>query len=206
MNEDIRDSFIEFFNNFVKYAKVLNELTLKRFEHKEISFASKEMLSFIVCECLIEDMTIIDELKENGHSRRYVDSIIRNMCEQVIEYKYIMKYQDLLKEYFGQNLSENWEGTNLFKGLKRTGEARFKDRKTVAEMARSIDEYKSNDEKSSLYDIYSLKAEYEHHSYFHYLFELINKNDGDETADDLDYVFMIYVLSSFEKTYIDVLK
>ena len=152
----------------------------------------------------MEDVETIYELKSKKFSDRYTDFIIRNMCEQVIEYIYIMKHPELIPEYFGNEINDEWNGKNLFKGLKRTGGARFKERKSVSEMSVDIGEKTSNDEKISLYDIYSIKAEFEHHSYFQHLLNTIcyvnDENEG-ESKDEMDYVYLIYILTAFINTY-----
>ena len=89
-------------------------------------YKRQEILSLWVSECLIEDIGTIQHLKDNSFSNRYVDAIIRNMCEQVIEYLYIMKHQELIPIFFGRNLKEDFdEQKDLFAAFKQTGQARF---------------------------------------------------------------------------------
>ena len=59
-----------------------------------------------------------------------------------------------------------------------------------------------SDDKLSLYDIYSIKAELEHNSYFHHIFDIIGEIEDDEKEeDDLDYMFMLYILNAFLDAY-----
>ena len=198
----MQESFYESYNDFVKRAEEKNKEIRVRVMESEVEFSSKEMISFVVSECLMEDVEAIYKLKSERFSNRYTDFIIRNMCEQVIEYIYIMKHPELIPEYFGENIKDEWNGTNLFTGLKRTGGARFKQRKSVNEMALDIGEKKSDDEKVSLYDIYSLKAEFEHHSYFNHMLNVICYiNDENESAEEMDYMYLIYILTAFIKMY-----
>ena len=198
----MQESFYELYNDFAKRAEKKNKGIRIRFMDSQVVFSSKEMISFVVSECLMEDVETIYKLKTEGFSDRYTDCIIRNMCEQVIEYIYIMKHSELIPEYFGENIKDEWNGTNFFKGLKRTGGARFKERKSVSEMSVDIGEKTSDDEKVSLYDIYSLKAEFEHHSYFHHMLNtLCYVNDKNESAEEMDYMYLIYILVAFIKTY-----
>ncbi len=198
----MQESFHDLYNVFAKRAEEKNKEIRIKFKDNQIGFASKEMISFVVSECLMEDVETIYELKNKGASDRYTDCIIRNMCEQVIEYIYIMNHSELIPEYFGENLNDEWNGKNLFKGLRRTGGARFKERKSVSEMSVDIGEKTSDDEKVSLYDIYSVKAEYEHHSYFHHMLNTIcYVNDENESAEEMDYMYLIYILTAFIRTY-----
>lgn len=122
-------------------------------------FATQKVLSLWVSESLFEDIDTIQHLKENGFSNRYTDAIIRNMCEQVIEYLYIMKHQELIPIYFGKNIKEKYdERGELFETFKQTGQARFGKRKSVKEMVVDIGAWKSDDDKITLYDIFSTKA------------------------------------------------
>lgn len=203
--KQMRESFYELYNDFAKRAEEKNREIRICFMDSQVRFFSKEMISFVVSECLMEDVETIFKLKNEGFSDRYTDCIIRNMCEQVIEYIYIMNHSELIPEYFGENIKDEWNGTNLFKGLKRTGGARFKERKSVSEMSVDIGEKISDDEKISLYDIYILKAEFEHNSYFHHMLNtLCYVNDENESAEEMDYMYLIYILVAFIKTYYTV--
>lgn len=202
-----QESFYELYKDFKKSANIKNKEILKKYKESQIGWFSKEIMSFVVSDCLIEDIETIYALRNEGFSDRYTDFIIRNMCEQVIEYIYIMKHPELIPEYFGESLKEDWNGEDLFTGLKCTGKARFKERKSVSKMAIDIDEKESDDEKISLYEIYSLKAEFEHHSYFnHMLNTIFNVNDENESesAEEVDYIYLIYILTAFIKTYATV--
>ena len=198
----MQEYFYELYNNFKEYAKEKNSKISVEFNENKIQIASKEMMSFLVSECLIEDVETVFELKNKGFSDRYTDYIIRNMCEQVIEYMYIMKHPELISEYFGEKINEKWNGENLFKGLKRTGEARFKEKIIISKMSSDIGERKSDKHKIALYDIYSVKAELEHHSYFHYMLNVMcDEKDKKDTQKEIDSMYLIYILSAFIKVY-----
>lgn len=203
VRSNMRDSFLELYNSFSKRVEEKNKESRIKLENNQINIASKEVMSCVVSECLMEDVENIFEFKKNGLCGRYTDFIIRNMCEQVIEYIYIMKHPKLISEYFGFHLKAEWNGTNLFTGLKRTGKARFKNKKSVSEMSMDIGEKESDEEKISLYDIYSIKAEVEHHSYFHHFLNAIcdsgdNENDNKE---EWDYICLSYILTAFIEMY-----
>ena len=171
---------------------------------KEYSIISKEKLSILVSECLVEDITTIISLKNGQFNSRYIDMIIRNMSEQVIEYCYIMKNPDILNEYFGENINtEIEEDANLLSKLKETGSARFNDgkRKNVYAMAKEIDEVKSTEDRIALYEIFGLKAEMEHNSYFQQIINIVGEIENEELQnnsidsiliDNIIYVFLKY--------------
>lgn len=202
----MKESFLDLYRKFNDDAKEINDKILLDFKNTGKEFATQEVLSLWVSECLIEDIDTIQHLKENGFSNRYTDAIIRNMCEQVIEYLYIMKHQELIQIYFGKNIKVKYdEQGELFKAFKQTGQARFGKRKSVKDMAADIGEWKSDDDKISLYDIFSIKAELEHNSYFHQIFDIIGEvEDGEnesEEADNLDYLFLTFILTAFLDIY-----
>lgn len=198
----MKKDFYELYNSFAKEAIEKNRHFRELLVNSELSFVSKEMLSFVVSECLMEDIETIFKLEEGGFSNRYIDFTIRNMSEQVIEYLYIMKHPQLIKEYFGEELRDDGNGKEIFDGLKRTGAARFKNHKSVSEMAKDVGEKKSDDDKIALYDIFSLKAELEHHSYFHHMLDVICSIENEtESKDELDYIFLTYILTAFIKVY-----
>ena len=203
--QEMQKEFYELYNRFAKRAEEKNRRIREKVTDSKIGFYTKEFLSFLVSECLMEDVETIYKMKRDGYSARYVDSVIRNMCEQVIECLYIMKHPDLLEEYFGGKIKAEWNGTNYFKGMKRTGKARFKKRPEVSKMAIDIGEMKSSKDKMSLYDIYSMKAEFEHNSYFnHWLDVLYSVNNGQEVAEEMDYVYMRYILAVFIQKYDEI--
>ena len=194
--------FYELYNDFVKRAEEKNRKYRQMLVKLILPLDSKEMLSFIVSECLMEDVETIYKLERDGASRRYIDFIIRNMTEQVIEYLYIMKYPQMIGEYFGNNLSDDWNGTNLFKGMKRTGRKRFKKRPEVSVMAHDIGEKTSCGGNTSLYDIYSLKSEMEHHSYFNHSLDVVTmycSGKSCESKEELDYAYLLNILTKFIK-------
>lgn len=199
---EMKKDFYELYNNFAKRAEEKNRYFRERLINLELSFDSKEMLSLVVSEGLMEDIEVIEKLQKEEFSNRYIDFIIRNMSEQVIEYLYIMKNPGLIKEYFGAKLDDDWNGKNSFDGLRRTGATRFEDRKKVGTMAKAIGEKKAVDGKIPLYEIFSLKAELEHHSYFHYMLDVLYySGNRSESKDELDYIFLRDILRAFIKVY-----
>ncbi len=203
------NDFLKFFQVFVECSKEKNDkLTLAYKNSKKGSLASKEFLSIVVSECLIDDIKSIQKLREEKFANRYVDAAIRNMCEQVIEYIYIIKNPNLIKKYFGEDLTYEYPKDDsiktLIKSLTQTGKARFGKRERVMEMAKDIGELDSDDNKLALYDIFKLKSELEHNSYFNHLFELMDEVNSEETEkenQEKDFNYLICILSAFSEVY-----
>ena len=113
-----------------------------------------------------------------------------------------MKHSELLLEYFGKKVNEEWSGKNLFVGLKRLGEKRFLEGRNISKMSLDIGEKVSDEHKIALYDIFSIKAEQEHNSYFCHLMDVMcDAKDKEETAKEMDSMLLIHVLSAFIKVY-----
>lgn len=145
-------------------------------------------------------------MKAVKYSCRYIDIFIRNICEQVIEYSYIIKHDELIKKYFGDDITwddmdESQESENLINSLKKYGGSRFGERPSVSKMAKDIEEKESDNDKISLYDIYILESDNMHNSYFKHIFEIIDEIEDVEEQQDIDYIFMIYILTDFINIY-----
>lgn len=210
----MNNEFFKVFKEFKAECDSINMQLQKRIEKSAFkdAIATKENLSISTSKCLCEDIQMIIDLQSKKYPQRYIDSIIRNMSEQIIEYKYIIKNQSLIGEYFGENLPEDEDvecndTKDVFSRLKQTGESRFTSkRESVSKMAKDINEKVSTDEKIALYDIFSLKAELEHNSYFNSVFEVIDQIEKHE--DDSHYNFNImliyYIIGAFKETYYTV--
>lgn len=178
--------------------------------------ATPEFYSTKVSKCLLEDVDTIFYLQKKSLSNRYIDSIIRNMAEQVIEYKYIIEEKpELISTYFGKNMdvdytSEEISIKEIIDKLKESGEARYENgkRKSVSSMANKINEKDTVETEDtihiSLYDIFSCEAEMEHNSYFN---SVINEDVAEiEEIDSNDFnvltsIFLDSIFKSFFETY-----
>lgn len=193
----------------MKYVDAFNEISLELVNgigKETFSFASKEVLASLVSQFIIEDIKLLLHLKRKGFPQRHSDGIIRNICEQVIEFIYVIKKgQDLINEYFGDNLNESEINSvkDPIKGLLKFGKARFKDsRKAVHEMAIEINEIKDTKHKLSLYRIFSLKSDAVHNAYFRSIMEEVVRLEEEleeDNENDIDYMHLIYIIEAFKK-------
>lgn len=208
--------------NIKRYIKDINTKLNMMIKGKGKSniIATPEFYSIKVSESLLEDVDAIYCLKKNKFSNRYIDSIIRNMAEQVIEYKYIIDNEpELISIYFGKNMdveSTDKETSikDILEKLKESGKARYGNgqRKSVSSMASEIVEKESveteDNIKVSLYDIFSYEAEMEHNSYFNSVInEDIAKVEGIDSGyfNVLTNMFLDSIFKSFFETYNNVI-
>lgn len=179
---------------------------------------SKEFLSILHSECLLSDLDYIESIASQNVSSRYINLVVRNICEQVIEYKYLIQNPDKIGNYFGEDAPISDSDTSESEENSSTGELidRFKKcvgkkrygnsiRPRVYDMAKTVDETDSTEEKMSLYDIYCISSELVHSSYFHAGLELIGEIENEEDDNnELLKIFLIYLITAFLDTYNDV--
>lgn len=185
--------------------------------------ATAEFYSIKVSESLLEDAKTIFLLQEHHCKNRYIDSIIRNMAEQVIEYKYIIMQNNknsFIDQYFGKNIritEDNNEESiaNILQQIKRVGSERYKNKKreSVSSMAKRIHEKISTETKDgikiSLYNIFSYEAEMEHNSYFISVIHEDIPNLEEESGfpnGNLINIFLDTIFNAFFDTYKNINK
>ena len=116
---------------------------------------------------LLEDILfLIDSDGQMNFCIRNGNLIIRNMVEQLIEFLYVLRHQELIEEYFGEKITGPIPAdvVQLSKGL---GKLRFESRrKTIKEMAEDINQFKNSSGEMTLYDLYIMLSETCHNSYF----------------------------------------
>ncbi|WP_270215434.1 hypothetical protein [Clostridium butyricum] len=205
--------------DYIKDTNIKLNKILKNNKNTEI-IASPQHYSIRVSESLLEGVETIKILQEKSLADRYINSIIRNMAEQIIEYKYIIEIEPkLISIYFGEKIDDNIldnETLNkelsikdMLEILKKTGEARYKNgnRKSVSKMADDICEKDTIEDENnlhiSLYDIFSYEAEMEHNSYFNSFIDDVGEFEGlkENYVDPLVEIFLYSIFESFFKTY-----
>ncbi len=194
----------------------------KQLRNKNPKVATKEMLSRIISHNLCIDINMLTLLELLPFPHRYSHQIIRNMCEQVIEYRYIMKNPNLISLYFGSNIRYNKDFLKkdveqidisaIITQLKKSGQSRFSlngDKKTakrnVWNMADKTNQSKSSDDVISLYDIYRICSEWEHNSYFQ---SFIYKNEKTVPTikekiefHKFNHMLILFIISAFQNVY-----
>lgn len=198
-------------NKFRKKVTHKNNSLLEKLRSKSSIFITEEFLSINTSECLLEDVNMSLNLLFGPHQYskyvRYVDMLIRNMCEQVIEYIYIMRNPQLIKEYF--NFPENCDNMDYYKLLNKTNFKRFSTgRESISKMAKQIGEKSNASDEICLYNIYIDKSAMMHNSYFNSIF-LVNIDDDvtEEYKNEIqvsilfNLMYITYILDAFMKEY-----
>ena len=98
----MKESFLELYEEF-KQLISLNKETLSHAPLTSIPFTA-----FLFSDCIKQDIDTVLSLKESNNTpTRYSEGIIRNICEQVIEFIYLHRNPSLLPEYYGTNRTED---------------------------------------------------------------------------------------------------
>lgn len=200
------------YKQMFEYIENINAQIILEFKQRKIGIVSRENYSIQVSYNVMEDIKTIFCLKKEKFENRYVDMIIRNMCEQIIEYIFNMNNFKCLKNYFGVDLAledDMKSESNSFEVLKNMGQKRFEKnkRKSVKYMAKSIGENEELEDRLSLYQIYSLESEEVHNSYFGSFIDLVDivEEEHDENQylqDKLHYIMICIIVMLFVETYL----
>lgn len=175
---------------------------------------SLEALSLAFSNCIIEDIDMIMELKEQNINHRYADGIIRNICEQVIEFIYIYKNPDKLSEYFGDKTDEEYKklekDSDIFMAIRKSiGDKRYTGGRKIKNMATNINEVEERDGALSLYGVYQYTSTVYHNSYLCSIFDLVGEveeEDGtnENDSEDIDFLMMVTILIKFIDKYNEI--
>jgi len=201
-------NFIKEINEFENKIKIKKETLLNKLNPKQSIIVTKEFLSISTSECLLEDvemsLNLFSELRTPKYSQnaRFINLIIRNMCEQAIEYIYIMKNPQLIKEYFNFNIPDDPNEISYYKFVKEANSKRFTSkRKSVYKMANELNEVNNSSDDICLYNIYSDKSELIHNSYFNSIFLLNIDFEEIKSFISLNLMYITYILEAFIKEY-----
>lgn len=202
-----REEFLNYIDTLTGEIKFHSLEELKGFD-----FVSKESITILVSGVLLKDIKYIDEFIERELPHRYVSSLIRNLCEMVIEYIYVIEMDDekLFERYLGiadDDYLKGLQNKNSIKGLSQFGKNRFGEaRKSVSEMATIIKMKNGKDGKVSLYDIFAITSDSIHNIVLFSNFDLIDQIEtvSDITDNGLDYTFVIDIVGAFIECYKEV--
>lgn len=180
---------------------------------------SIEAYSYYASKYVVEDIRHFIKWGARRLPRRYTDEILRNLCEQIIEYKYVCKNPERIKEYFGDNIDISSDDDVIVAYKKVLGERRMSGMRKVAKKAENIgalkDEESTVGDTLSLYRIYEITSTKYHHSYYNQIIkDTVNRTIIDRIVDildsrvedDVDYMMLIYLMSAFMSSYIGVAK
>lgn len=192
INDAMREAFINLYESF----KSITETHYNSLSKSPL--CSMPLTALIFADCIKTDIQAVLDLKEQNVPDRYVEGIIRGICEQVIEFIYLYNNQTLLPEYYGTNrteaeLADLENEPNLFKRVRMLiGDKRYSAGRNIHSMSLAIGEYVGTDDEMSLYEAYQLTSTLYHNSYRESFMELVGtvskllqkaeKNAGATTA------------------------
>lgn len=190
----IRDTAI---SHNLEYLEQLKEL-------KEDIMVSEQFFKITYASMLCEDINFFQMTKENSFiTKRHAECVLRNLVEQVIEFKYLIR-NPAEREVFGGN-SDCTSTGNFVEDLCQLGSGRFKEgRKSVSQMAKDINEKYDTDEKLSLYSIYRILSEQSHNASFHEILDNVGIVEDQKEKGFLEKnrLYLILLLDSFMETYL----
>lgn len=123
------------------------------------------------------DVIFLNDLSDNDvFYHRHADLIMRNMIEQLIEFLYVSKNEELINEYLGLSINLNeLSKKSVVESEKSFGGERFTEKRTsIAKMAKDLGEYNVTKGTMTLYDVYAILSEKCHNSYFSSLIDDFN--------------------------------
>lgn len=201
----------EYINNVIDMGREKRSELFER--HKgNPKLDTKEFISIFVFGEMMEDVIFLNKMVgRDDFLPRYADFIIRDVVEQIIEYKYLMKHNDLIKYYLGANIKNLQSSKDVVNNYCNLFSERFPSgsRKTVSQMAKDIDEgWKgSKSKRMTLYGIYKMLSERCHNSYYKSLYDMKDQSETGEkvlalTDDQVEYLKII--IDSFMITYSNI--
>lgn len=159
----------DFFEGLEAEITSINQQLFNKLKEKHDFLCSVEFIKIAFSENLLDDIEFLNTLSGQPlFKARHANIILRDMLEQVIEFIYLMKHTELITDYMGFNVDTTRLTThNPIKGIHKLGSKRFSGgRRSVSEMAQDINEKKSSQNDTSLYELYQLLSEECHNSYF----------------------------------------
>ncbi|MBQ9610601.1 MAG: hypothetical protein IJV15_14305 [Lachnospiraceae bacterium] len=157
----MKKEFLELYKEEKNKIEADNKALLEKIKENPV-LDRVECLSVHFSCCMCEDIDFVLELMEKNSKDRYIYSVIRNICEQAIEYKYLCKHNEYIKEYYGGNILEKYseKTTDINKLKALMGDDRYSIKRNIRGWAKDIgedDDSNANDDMS-LYTIYQLSS------------------------------------------------
>lgn len=212
MKQAFRRLFFDSSKKISKYNRYL-----KFFSQTKIT--SLETYSYYISKYIVEDIRCFIKWREKGIPRRYSDAVLRNLCEQIIEYKYLCKNPKLINDFFGKNIKilGNEDPIDAYK--KYLGERRINGARKTSKKAKAIGSFEdkkfSDGDNLSLYRMYEILSTKFHHSYYnqickdivdrHIYYRIVGISD-EKIQDEEDYLMLIFLINEFMNSYKKVIK
>lgn len=193
------DEDLDYFREIKNYIDIKNKMLFQRMhtQSNKLPMETKDNLSISFSNAILEDVEfILNCLQEEN--KRYAFSTIRNMVESIIKYKYFLKHENLIKQYFIGNPNMEINYSDPIKALNQLGQYRLQLPK-ISIMAKEVKEHRSNKKVLSLYDIFRLTSNHTHDGYHKDYSNVIEESCG--YLDEYAILMMRTALESFLKSY-----
>lgn len=184
-----------------------NQQLLNTLRGKSQILYSVEHIKISFSENLLDDVYFLINLSGQPFFKaRHANLILRDMLEQVIEFIYLMKHPELIKDYLGDNIDiDKLNFQDSISAMHELGSKRFpKGRTSVSKMAQDIGEKGTFQDRLSLYKIYEILSEECHNSYFFAAMddiEIIETKEQISALTENQYMYMITILDCFMEKY-----
>lgn len=174
------------------------------------------MISLVFAQCISADISMVLKLMEHKQPHRYYDGIIRNMCEQVLEYLNLCDNPNNIKEFLGIDKDDSEIEAigemNVFAGIRKLiGDKRYSSTHNISNIANLLGEHDGTDEKLSLYEVYQYESTLYHNAYLMEYYDMVSIFAGSEKKDEVSgemgvqYIMLVTILSSFMDKYEEVM-
>ncbi len=198
------DCFLEDLENEILHT---NQQLLNSKREKDGFLCSVNFMKIAFSKNLLDDIRFLYKSSEQSlFKARHADVILRGMLEQVIEFIYLLKHTELIKDYMGLNVDITKLTTcNPVEGMHKLGCKRFSGgRKSVSEMAQNIGEKRSSQNDTPLYGLYQILSEQCHNSYFFTNLDDVKEVETGQkplTLTKEQALYIVIIVERFMETY-----
>ncbi|MBS4842571.1 hypothetical protein [Clostridium sp.] len=195
-------------NDSKKIMEIFNDEIEK---NKERCFKTGESVLTITSKFMkyiIDDIKVIEKFECSIENKRHIYAILRVTVEELIIYKFLMNSKknrnELCNDFLGFNIDIDKldkSGKSDFEKLK---ELRGKRTTLYSNIFKKMaSEFENVDGDTSLYNLYSMMADYIHNAYYEHILEEYNKEVWD--GEEIDMIILT-ILGSFLETYNKVIE
>lgn len=152
---------------------------------------------------IVNDIKFLKKIECCAENKRYVYSILRVSVEQLIIYKFLMHSEnhreELCNDFLGLNINIQELNESDRSDLEKLKALRGKRTTLYNNIFKQMaSKFENVDDEISIYNLYSIMADYVHNAYYERMLEEYNKESwNDEFANTI----ILTILGSFLETY-----
>lgn len=152
---------------------------------------------------IVSDIRFVEKIECSAENKRYIYSILRVSVEQLIIYKYLMyskdKREELCNDFLGLNINIEELNQSDESDLEKLKALRGKRTTLYNNIFKQMaSKFENVDEEVSIYNLYSMMADYVHNAYYESMLQEYNKEPCD---DEFVNTIILTILGSFLETY-----